>query len=146
MSIATNTSATPHTETSTSKRDVSTARLWTGRVISGLVILFLAFDAICKLLRVPMAVEASAKLGLSSNDVFGIGAVLLVCTVLYAILRTAALGALLLTGYLGGAVCTHVNFYDGAFPIVFAAGFGVLAWVGLGLRDHRVRALFAPTM
>lgn len=136
-SISTATPATPD-------HAASKVRVWTGRVLSGVIILFLAFDAIYKLLRMPIAIEASAKLGFGADAVFAIGAILLVCTALYAIPRTATLGAVLLTGYLGGAVCTHVRSFEGAFPIAFSAAFGVLVWVSLGLRDERVRALIAP--
>lgn len=119
------------------------ARLWTGRTISGLVIAFLTFDAVCKLIQLPVVLEASAKLGFGPAAIFGIGLTLFVCTTLYAIPRTATLGAVLLTGYLGGAVCTHVRNFEGAFPIVFSLIFGTLVWVGLGLRDSRVLALIA---
>ncbi len=118
-------------------------RVWTGRVMSGLVIAFLTFDAVCKLIELPVVLEASAKLGFGAASIFAIGLTLFVCTALYAIPRTATLGAVLLTGYLGGAVCTHVRNFEGAFPIVFSLLFGVLVWVGLGLRDERVRALIA---
>lgn len=120
------------------------ARLWTGRAVSGLAIAFLTFDAVCKLIQLPVVVEASAKLGFGSGAVFAIGLTLLACTTLYAIPRTATLGAVLLTGYLGGAVCTHVRNFEGAFPIVFSLVFGALVWLGLGLRDSRVLALVAP--
>jgi len=120
------------------------ARIWTGRVISGLVIAFLTFDSVCKLIQLPVVLEASAKLGFSSAAIFAIGLTLFVCTALYTIPRTATLGAVLLTGYFGGAVCTHVRNFEGAFPIAFSLTFGVLVWVGLGLRDERVKALIAP--
>ncbi|MFO0662898.1 MAG: DoxX family protein [Polyangiaceae bacterium] len=119
----------------------SSARVWAGRILSGLLVFFFAFDALGKLLKLAPVVSASAQLGIGEGTVFAIGLVLACCTLLYVVPRTATLGALFLTGYLGGAICTHVLHYAGAFPIVFSFGFGVLTWVGLGLRDDRVRAL-----
>src|SRR5262245_19765741 len=83
--------------------------LWTGRILTALVALFLLFDVTIKLLKLPMAVEGTTSLGYPAGAVFGIGVVGLVCLVLYLIPRTAVLGAILLTGYLGGAVATHVR-------------------------------------
>src|SRR5688572_30686673 len=79
-------------------------RPWTGIVITGLVTLFLAFDGVTKVIQVAPVVKASEKLGLPSDSVVGVGVVLLACTAIYAIPKTALLGAILLTGYLGGAV------------------------------------------
>jgi hypothetical protein len=120
---------------------VSKARLWAGRVISTLVVLFLLFDGGAKVAKVEPVLEASARLGLPESTIPGIGILLIVCTLIYAFPPTAALGAILLTGYLGGAVATHVRAGDPAFPIAFGVGFGVLAWVGLLLRDDRLRVL-----
>ena len=112
--------------------------IWTGRVISGLLALFLLFDAAMKIVKAAPVLEASAKLGWPENVAVGIGIALLGSTVLYLIPQTSILGAILLTGYLGGATATHVRvgqpFY---FPIVF----GVLVWLGIYLREARVRAL-----
>ena len=119
-------------------------RVWAGRVLTGLVATFLLFDAGCKLLLLPVVLEASAKLGFTPASIFGIGLVLFLSVVVHLIPRTALLGAVLLTGYLGGAICTHVRSGDGAFPIAFAATFGVLVWIGLYLRDTRVRGLLQP--
>ena len=118
-------------------------RIWTGRIISGLVVAFLLFDAICKILRLPMVLEASAKLGFGEGAVVGIGLLLLLCVIAYLVPRTAVLGAVLLTGYFGGAICTHVRNFEGAFPIVFVLIFATLTWLGLGLRDARVSAMVA---
>jgi DoxX-like protein len=112
---------------------------WAGRVVSALVVAFLAFDGITKAMMVEPVVEATTRLGYPAGSVFGIGATLLVCTALYAVPRTAFLGAILLTGYLGGAVATQVRVEDPWF--LFPAFIGVLAWGGLFLRDARVRAL-----
>jgi DoxX-like family len=118
------------------------AQLWTGRVLSTLAILFLTFDATIKLLRLPMVEEASAKLGYQAPTIFHIGMVLLVCVILYAIPQTSVLGAVLLTGYLGGAVATHTRVGDPLFShILFPTYVGALLWLGLYLREPRLRAL-----
>ncbi len=114
---------------------------WVGRIISALVVAFLLFDGGIKAMMLEPAVEGSAQLGYPEGTVFGIGLALLVSTLLYAIPRTAFLGAILLTGYLGGAVATQVRVEDPWF--LFPAFFGVLVWGGLFLRDERVRALVA---
>lgn len=110
----------------------------TGRVISALVILFLIVDGVAKVAKFVPYVEGTVKVGYPSTLVVPIGIVLLICTVVYAIPPTSVLGAILLTGYLGGATATHVRvgqpFY---FPIVI----GVLVWAGLFLREERLRAL-----
>ena len=117
-------------------------QLWTGRVLSILAILFLTFDSVIKLLRLPMVAEASAKLGYQNDTIFQIGIVLLVCVILYAIPQTSILGAILLTGYLGGAVATHTRVGDPLFShILFPTYIGTLVWLGLYLRDTRLRAL-----
>ena len=108
---------------------------WLGTGLTGLVVLFLAFDSITKVIRVTPVVEACRKMGIGPDLVVGIGVLLLACTVIYVIPKTARLGAILLTAYLGGATALHVIARSGIFPIAFAAGFGVLVWVGLGLRQ-----------
>ncbi|HUD71807.1 MAG TPA: DoxX family protein [Dongiaceae bacterium] len=113
-------------------------RLWTGGIITGLVVVFLAFDGITKVLRVTPVMEASKNLGLPTESIVPIGILLLVCTALHAIPRTAILGAILLTGYLGGATAIQVRAGSGAFPIAFSVGFGVLVWAGLALREPRL--------
>ena len=119
----------------------TTTRLarWAGRVVSALVVAFLLFDAGIKVMMLEPAVDGSVQLGYPEATVFGIGLALLVSTALYAFPRTAFLGAILLTGYLGGAVATQVRVEDPWF--LFPAFFGVLVWGGLFLRDERVRAL-----
>jgi hypothetical protein len=119
----------------------SKATLWTGRVVSALPVLFFLMDGIMKLVKPPIVVKSTVELGYPENTILPIGIVLLLCTVLYVIPRTSVLGAILLTGYLGGAVATHVRVGAGAFPIVFPIIFGVLVWGGLFLRDDRVREL-----
>jgi hypothetical protein len=121
---------------------VSKKMLWTGRVMSILVILFLLFDASLKVLRLAPALEATAKLGYPVSVVFPLGIVLLACTVLYGIPRTSVLGAILLTGYLGGAVATNVRVSDPLFGyVLFPVYVALLLWGGLYLRDERLRAL-----
>jgi DoxX-like family len=115
--------------------------IWAGRVMSGLPALFLLVDAGMKLLRLPVVVEATVQLGYPDSSVIAIGAVLLACTLLYIVPRTSVLGAILLTGYLGGAIATHVRVGAPLFNYVFAVGFGALLWGGLWLRDARLRAL-----
>jgi hypothetical protein len=125
----------------TQEGPVSKGRLWTGRIISALVVLFLLFDSITKVLKVRAVMEASAQLGYPANTIFTIGIILLVCTVFYIIPQTAVLGAILLTGYLGGAVAANLrigtSMFNTFFPIVFAA----LAWTGIFLRESRLGAL-----
>ncbi len=120
---------------------VSNKTVWAGRIFSGLPILFLLFDGIAKLFKPVPVVEATVKLGYPESVIFGLGIVLLTCTILYVIPQTSVLGAILLTGYLGGAVATHVRVGEGAFPITFPIIIGVLVWGGLYLRDERLRAL-----
>lgn len=117
---------------------ISPVMLWTGRVITTLVILFLVFDGVTKVVKVAPVMEACEKLGLSPETAVAIGLLLLACTAVYAVPPTAVLGAILLTGYFGGAVMTHVRGGSGWFPIVFSLGFGVLTWVGLVLREPRL--------
>lgn len=109
-----------------------------GWAVSGLVILSLVFDGGAKVLEVAPVMEASARLGLTSSMVLGIGTVLLACTLLYAIPPTAVLGAILLTAFLGGAVATHVRAGSGMFETVFPIGVCGLAWLGLVLREPRL--------
>lgn len=120
---------------------VSKKRLSAGRIISALPALFLIFDGIMKLVKPAPVVEATVRLGYPESVIVGMGIVLLACTVLYLIPRTAILGAILLTGYLGGAVATHVRVGEGLFPVLFPVVFGALLWGGLWLRDERLRAL-----
>jgi hypothetical protein len=115
--------------------------VWSGRILSGLLILFLGFDAVAKILLLGPVKESSAQMGIEERTIVVLGIVLLIATVLYAIPRTAAIGATLVCAYLGGAIATHVLLKDIGFPIIFAAGLGVLVWVGLVLRDRRLRVL-----
>jgi DoxX-like family len=117
----------------------SKTMLWTGRVISALMIVFMLFDAGVKILKRPVAVEGTVRLGYPASTIQPIGVIALVCVLLYAIPRTSILGAILLTGYLGGATATQVRLQDAW--LIFPAVLGVLIWAGLYLRDERLRAL-----
>ncbi len=122
--------------TSSSKK-----RLWAGRILSGLPSLFLLVDGGMKLFKPPVVVESTLQLGYPESAIVGIGLVLLVCTFLYLIPRTAVLGAILLTGYLGGAVATHVRVSGPLFNVLFPVIFGFMLWGGLWLRDKNLARL-----
>jgi hypothetical protein len=123
--------------------EVSKASLWIGRIVSYLAALFLLLDGVMKLVKPAVVVDATVKLGYSESTIIPIGIVLIISTILYLIPATSVLGAILLTGYLGGAVATHVRAGEGAFPIVFPVIFGSVIWLGLYLRDARLRS-FIP--
>ena len=114
--------------------------VWAGRIVSALPALFLLMDVVMKLFKTAPVVEETARLGYP-DVMFGLGLVLLACTVLYVIPTTSVLGAILLTGYLGGAVASHVRVGGGLFPVFFPVMVGVLLWLGLYLRDVRLRSL-----
>lgn len=117
-------------------------RVRTGLVITALAAVFLAFDTVVKLLELPMAVDATVQLGYPSSAVIVVGAIQALCLVLYLIPRTSVLGALLLTGYLGGAVASQMRAGHELFGFVlFPVYVGVLMWGALFLRDSRLRAL-----
>ena len=118
-------------------------RPWAGFILSGISVLFLLMDAGMKLVTPAPApvVEGMAKLGWNSQLAPVLGVILLICTLLYAIPRTAVIGAILLTGYLGGAIATHVRAGSDLFSIFFSLAFAVLFWGGLWLRDGRVKEL-----
>ena len=119
----------------------SKGRLWAGRIISALPALFLLIDGIMKLAKPAVVVEATVKLGYPESVILALGIVLLACTILYLIPRTAVFGAILLTGYLGGAVATHVRVGEELFPIIFPLILGALLWGGLYLRNERLRSI-----
>ena len=120
---------------------VSRTNLWVGRIVGGLPVLFLLVDGVMKLFKPAVVVDATVKLGYSESTIIPIGLVLIACTVLYLIPATSVVGAILLTGYLGGAVATHVRAGEGLFSIIFPIIFGILLWLGLYLRDFRLREL-----
>lgn len=117
---------------------VSRKRLWAGRIISALPVVMLLFSAVMKFVKPAFVVQEFARLGYPESLALVIGILELGCTVVYVIPRTSILGAILLTAYLGGATATHVRIGDPFFgPVVL----GVLVWVGLFLREDRLRAL-----
>ena len=114
---------------------------WAGRIMSAIPVLFLLIDGMAKLIKPAPVVEATVRLGYPESVIPGLGTLLLVCTVVYVVPRTSILGAILLTGYLGGATVTHVRIGDPLFSILFPSIVGVLIWGGLFLGDERLRAL-----
>jgi hypothetical protein len=120
----------------------SKGQLWTAWVLSGLTVLFMLFDAVGKFVMPQQVVQAFARLGLPTSLGVGIGVLLFVSTIIYAIPRTAVLGAVLLTGYLGGAVAIQMRAASSTFETVFPVLFGVIAWAGVYLRDCKLRAVF----
>jgi hypothetical protein len=116
-----------------------------GIALTSLAVLFLLMDAVMKLLALPVVLSSTGQLGFPGTEQFArdLGAVLLVCTLLYAWPRTAVLGAILLTGYLGGAIAAHVRIGSPVFThVLFGAYVALFVWGGLFLRDERVRGLF----
>jgi hypothetical protein len=109
--------------------------------MSAMPALFLLVDGAMKLVKPEVVIKATVELGYAESVIVPLGIVLLTCTILYLVPRTAVLGAILLTGYLGGAVATHVRAGQGLFEIVFPVVFGALLWGGLVLRDERLREL-----
>ena len=123
---------------------ISKGALWTGWAMSGLVIVFLLFDSIIKLIPISIVTETMDQLGYSASPTLarGLGVLTLVCVVLYAFPRTAVLGAILLTGLFGGAMATHLRVGSPLFShLLFGFYLGLLVWGGLFLRDPRVRTL-----
>ncbi len=117
---------------------------WAGRLMSGLAILFLAFDALGKVFGLPPFIQGTTELGYAASAVFGLGLVQALCVALYGVPRTSVLGAILLTGWFGGAIATHVRvgsplFSHTLFPVYVA----LLVWGGLYLRNARLRALLS---
>lgn len=125
--------------------EVSKSARWTGRTLSTIAVLFMLMDAVMKIVCPPFVVQASAQLGYTASVLPGIGMALLVCTALYVIPRTTILGAILLTGFLGGAVASNVRAGQPMFNVAFPVIFAFLVWIGLGLRDLRLRALLPLT-
>ena len=125
-------------QSDTQTETVSKKALWAGRILSALPVLVLLASGVMKLLRPPEVVEGFIALGWPENLALGLAILEIACTVIYVIPQTSVLGAILLTGYLGGAIATHVRIGDGfLMPIVL----GALIWGGLCLRDVRLRAL-----
>lgn len=128
-------SATPTQPTSKIAR-------WAGYIITTLVVLFLLFDCTIKLLNLPMAVDGTVVLGYPASVVVPLGILQLICLIIYLIPQTSVLGAILITGYLGGAIATHVRLENPLFShILFPVYVGLMIWGGLYLRNQRLRAL-----
>src|SRR5215470_747219 len=130
--------------TSTQTDPVSRPALWLGRLLSGLVILFLLFDGAIKLVPWPVVTETMDRIGYGSSESLArtLGVITIACTVLYAIPPTSILGAILLTGYLGGAIASHLRIGSPLFThILFGLYLGLMLWGGLWLRDKNLRTL-----
>lgn len=124
---------------------VSRPALWLGRVLSGLVIVFLLLDGAIKLVPWPIVTETMDRIGYGSSENLSrsLGAITIICTVLYAVPPTSLVGAILLTGYLGGAIASHVRIGSPLFShVLFGFYLGLMVWGGLWLRDRKLRALF----
>ena len=118
---------------------------WASRILSGVAVLFLLFDSVIKLMVIPPVVDSFNQLGYPVGLSRAIGILELICLVVYLVPRSAVLGAILLTGYLGGAVATHVRVESPLLThVLFPIYVAVFLWGGLHLRDDRVRALTAP--
>jgi hypothetical protein len=127
---------------SSARASSSKKGVWVGRVLSGLVVLFLIPDGVVKFIRPAPVLEAFAHVGWPVSLANTLGILLLSCVALYAIPRTSILGAILLTGYLGGAVATHLRAGDPLFShVLFPTYLGTLLWLGLYLREERLRVL-----
>jgi hypothetical protein len=122
---------------------ISPVALWTGRLISGLVVVFLLFDGAIKLIPLDVVIETSRQLGIPTDLAVTLGVLTLIGTLLYAWPRTSVLGAILLTGYLGGAIYVHVRAGSPLFShTLFGVYLGIMLWGGLYLRDERLRLIF----
>lgn len=117
---------------------ISKGRVWSGRVLTTLVVLFLVFDGVTKIMKERHVMAAAVQLGFPDYTMPLIGGILLICTLIYVIPQTAVLGAVLLTGYLGGAVVTQLRVASPTFETLFPVFFGILVWAGLMLRENGV--------
>lgn len=121
---------------------INKSQLWTGRVLSALAVLFLLFDAIGKLLKPDAVVKGTTELGWPVSVITTLGIIQVVCLIAYLIPRTSVLGAIFWTGYLGGAIATHLRLGNPLFThILFPTYIAAFLWGGLWLRDRRLRAL-----
>jgi len=130
--------------TANQKAEISKPARWTGRVLSGLVIVFMLFDGAMKLVPWPIVTETMDKMGYGSSEGLArsLGIITIVCTVLYAVPPTSILGAILLTGYLGGAIASHLRIDSPLFShTLFGLYLGLMVWGGLWLRDRSLRSL-----
>ena len=125
-------------QTSDQLSSVSKFMPWLGMGLTTLVVLFMVFDGVTKVIQVKPVMETCQKMNISPEMAVGIGLLLLTCTALYVTPKTAILGAILLTGNLGSATATYIIARSGLFPVAFSIGFGVLVWAGLILREPRL--------
>ncbi len=135
-------SITEHLDTTSARQ--AKASLWAGWTLSGLIIAFCLMDGVMKLFQPQFVIDATKEIGWPADPttLTALGVILLVCTALYAFPRTAVLGAILLTGYFGGAVASHARHADPLFThALFGVYLGILAWGGLWFRNARIRAL-----
>jgi hypothetical protein len=131
-------------QTITQTVPVSKSRLWTGRILTTLAVAFIVVDGVMKLFKPPFVVKATLELGYPESSIVGIGVLLLVCTLIHLIPRTSILGAVLLTGYLGGAVASNVRIGNPLFShVLFPVYVAAMVWGGLYLRDPRLRDLIS---
>src|SRR5262245_10387380 len=126
-------------DTMTGAVTISKTRLWTGRVIGAWLVLFLAFDTVVKILKMTVAVEGTTRLGYPEHVVVSLGIIELICLLAYVVPRTSVVGAVLLTGYLGGATATQVRVDDPWF--LYPVAIGALLWLSLWLRNPRIQSL-----
>jgi hypothetical protein len=122
----------------------SKATLWTGRVLSGLAVMFMLMDAVMKLIKAQQVIDVTVgELGYQEHHILVLGVLGLACTIIYIVPKTALLGAVLLTAYFGGAVATHLRLDNPLFShMLFPVYLGILTWGGLWLRSKRLRELF----
>lgn len=143
MTVATTSSQTGAMEQpSSGVKTASMGSIWTGRVLSALTVVFMLFDAFGKFTAPSYVVQACTRLGIPTAQLFGIGLLLAISTIIYAIPRSAVLGAVLLTGYLGGAVAIQMRAGSPTFETVFPVLFGVVLWGGVYLRECGLRRVF----
>jgi hypothetical protein len=129
------------TDAQTQSAKPSKVARWAGWALTGLFGVFLLLDGVAKLFKPEPVVKGTVELGFSEDVIIPLGVVLIVSTILYLIPQTCVLGAILLTGYLGGAVATHVHAQHDAFRVLLPVIFGALIWLGLYLREPRLRVL-----
>lgn len=139
---ATGNQAVPIERPSSGTKTASMGSVWTGRVLSAVTVLFMLFDAFGKFARSAPVLEACARLGIPNSQILSIGVLLAISTIIYAIPRSAVLGAVLLTGYLGGAVAIQMRAGSPTFETVFPVLFGVVMWAGVYLRECGLRRVF----
>lgn len=126
----------------TATTPTSRIQLWAGRTLTAIPALFMLMDGVGKILRPPAVLEPSLAMGFNAQDVLTLGIIQLACVAFFLVPRTAALGGILLTAYLGGAISIHVKLHNPLFThILFPVYLGVMVWGGLYMRDSRVRAL-----